>query len=230
MSELMLFPVGIRDWARRLIASQIGVDPVSTQRVPATLRVYDKLRRRLCAPIGVAGFQALASRALSLAKSQYPKLAALQVAANGGLCGFEEVDFQLDTDEDIEVGVLFIAQLLELFLTLLGEATTVRLVADAGLQLEVKTNPDAMGPTLSATATSYFEPFESLLLEAERLRGMSKRLEGLAGKHAGIEEVTSLAENIRNIATVLDVFTLIRSKDGNLQGDADSPATKGYVN
>jgi hypothetical protein len=40
----------------------------------------------------------------------------------------------------------------------------------------------------------------------------------------------SVAGNIRNIATILDVFTLIRSKAGGSQEDAPPPQTNGYVN
>jgi len=89
----MLPPPMIRDWARRLIASEVDADPSSAQTGIATLRVYEKLRRHLCAPVGVDGFQALASRALSLAKSQSPKLSAVQVTANGGLRGLAENEF-----------------------------------------------------------------------------------------------------------------------------------------
>jgi hypothetical protein len=78
--------------------------------------------------------------------------------------------------------------------------------------------------------TSYLGPFEDILLEADQLRNVSERLETLTDKHPGIEEVMSVAGNIRNIATVLDVFTLIRSNAGDSQDDALSPPPKGYVN
>ena len=73
--ESMLPQPMIRDWARRLIASEVGVDQPSAR----TERVYEKLRTRLRAPIGTDGFQALACRALSLAKSQSPRLSEVQV-------------------------------------------------------------------------------------------------------------------------------------------------------
>jgi len=220
----------IRDWASRLIASEVDADPPSAQTELATLRVYEKLRRQLCAPVGIDGFQALASRALSLAKSQSPKLSAVQVTANGGLRGLGEVEFQMETGEDGEVGIILIAQLLGLFLTLLGEAATVRLIEGAPLQIEVKAKLDTTGRSNFATGTSYFGPFEDILLEADQLRNVSERLETLVDKHVGIEEVMSVAGNIRNIATVLDVFTLIRSKAGGSQDDTLIPPTNGYVN
>jgi hypothetical protein len=81
-----------------------------------------------------------------------------------------------------------------------------------------------------ASGTSYFGPFETILLEADQLRNVSERLETLADNHVGIEELMSVAGNIRNIATVLDVFTLIQSEAGGSQDDALNPPTNGYVN
>ena len=219
----------IRDWARRLIASEVDADAHSEQTEFATLRAYEKLRRQLCAPIGADAFQALASRALSLAKSQFPRPSAVQLTANGGLRGFGEVEFQMDTDEDGEVGIILIAQLLGLFLALLGEAALVRLIESVPLQIDVKVK-DTAGMSNFPSGTSYFGPFENILLEADQLRNVSERLEILADNHVGIEDLMSVAGNIRNIATVLDVFTLIRSEAGGSQDDALSPPTNGYVN
>jgi hypothetical protein len=176
----MLPPPMICDWARRLIASEAGADMASAQTGIATLRVYEKLRRQLCAPVGVDGFQALASRALSLAKSQSPKLSAVQVTANGGLLGLGEIEFQMGTDEDGDVGIILIAQLLALFLTFLGEATTLRLIEDVRLQVGIESELETTAVNNAATGASYFGPFEGILLEAERLRGVSERLETLA--------------------------------------------------
>ena len=226
----MLPPPMIRDWARRLIASEIDADPPSAQTELATLRVYEKLRRQLCAPVGVDGFQALASRAVSLAKSQSPRLSAVQVTADGGLRGLAEVELQTPTDKDGEVGIILIAQLLGLFLTLLGEAATVRLIEGVPLQIEMKAELDTTRTSNFATGTSYFRPFEDILLEADQLRNVSDRLETLADTNVGIDELMSVAGNIRNIATALDVFTLIRSKAGGSEDDALIALTNGYLN
>ncbi len=226
----MLPPPMICDWARRLIASEVEAGPSSAQTELATLRVYEKLRWQLCAPVGVDGFQTLASRALSLAKSQSPRLSAVQVTANGGLRGLGEVEFQMETDVDGEVGIILIAHLLGLLFSLLGEAATLRLIEGVPLQIEVKEKLDTTGTNDFATDTSYFGPFENIMLEADQLRDVSERLEALADKHAGIDEVMSVAGNIRNIASVLDVFTLIRSKAGGSQDDAPIPPADGYVN
>jgi hypothetical protein len=73
--------------------------------------------------------------------------------------------------------------------------------------------------------------FEDLLLEIDQLRKMSERVEVLAGKHPGMEDgLMSVAGNIRRLATVLDVFTLIRSKAGGPQEEAPNLQTNLYMN
>jgi hypothetical protein len=223
-----------RDLARNLVDCESDASTTSRQTEPATVRVYERLRRQLGAPVGADGFQALASRALALAKSESPRLSTVQVTANGGLCGFGEVESEMNADEEGEAGVLLIAQLLGLFLTFLGEATTLRLIEDLRLQVDDRTE--------SATGTAETKDsevdslviaaaFGDLLLEIDRLRGVSDRIENLADHHPGMEQgLYSAAGNIRSIATVLDVFTLIRSKAGGPQEDAPLPQTNGYMN
>jgi len=220
----------IRDWARRLIASEVDADPLSAQPELATLRVYENLRRQLCAPVGIDGFQALASRALSLAKTHSPRLSRVKVLANGGLQGLNEVEFQMGIDEDGDVGTLLIAQLLGLLLTLLGEAATVRLVEDLRPQIEVKGRLDKTGTSISSAGTNYLGPFKDILSEADQLRHVSERLETLTETHDGIDELMGVAGNIRSIASALDVFTLIRSKAGGSQDSVLLPQTDGYLN
>jgi hypothetical protein len=219
-----------RDWARRLIASEVDADPSCAQTELATLRVYEKLRRDLCAPIGVDSFQALASRALSLAKSHSPKLSAVQVTAYGGLRGLGDVPFNMDTEDNGEVGVILIAQLLALCFTLLGKATTLRLIERIHPQIESKAKLDETATSDHAAGTSYFGPFESILAEANQLRTVSERREALADKYADIDQLMSVAGNIRNIATVLDVFTVIRSKAGGAEDSVLLPPANGLPN
>jgi hypothetical protein len=167
----MPFRQKTRDLARSLVACE--ADATTTPHTePATVRVYERLRQHLGAPVGTDGFQALASRALALAKSESPRLSAVQVTAVGGLRGLGEVESQTGADEEGEVGIVLIAQLLGLFLTFLGEATTLRLIEDLRLQVDVRaesgtTTEDTMasvadGPVMAAA-------FEDLLLEIDRL-------------------------------------------------------------
>ncbi len=73
--------------------------------------------------------------------------------------------------------------------------------------------------------------FEDLLLEIDRLRSVSERIETLADKYSGMEDgLVSVAGNIRSIATVLDIFTLIRSKAGGPQEDTPNLQTNRYMN
>ena len=163
-----------------------------------------------------------------------PRLDAVQIMANGGVRGLCEVESQTNSDEYGEVGVILIAQLLGLFLTLLGESTTLRLIEDLRLQAEIETQSVS---TSAGTAVAASEDlaiataFEDLLLEIDQLRKVSVRIENLAGKHHGMEEgLLSTAGSIRSIATVLDVFTLIRSKAGGPQEDAPDFQTNRYMN
>ena len=230
----MLPPNKTRDLARSLIANEADASETSLQTEPATVRVYEKLRRQLGAPVGIDGFRALASRALALAKSQSPRLSTVQVTANGGLRGLGEVESQTDAEEGGEAGIILIAQLLGLFLTFLGEATTLRLIEDLRLQADARTESDtttqsprssaADGPAMAAA-------FEDLLVEIDRLRKVSERIETLVDKHPGMEDgLMSVAGNIRSIASVLDVFTLIRSKAGGPQDEELDLQTNRYMN
>jgi len=222
-----------RDLARSLVTSEAGATATSLQ-APASVRVYERLRRQLGATVGVDGFQSLASRALALAQSESPRLSALHVTANGGLRGLDEVESPTDADEDGELGITLIAQILGLFLTFLGEATTLRLIEDLRLQVDDiaasaataadTTDSAADGPAMTAA-------FDDLLVEIDRLRKVSNRIEILADKHPAMEDgLVSVAGNIRSIATVLDVFTLIRSKAGGSQEDAPNLQTNLYMN
>jgi len=223
-----------RDLARGLVASETASSKASLQAQPATVRVYERLRQQLAAPMGVGGFQAVASRALALAKSESPRLSAAQITANGSLRGLGEGKSREDIDRDGEAGIVLITQLLGLFLAFLGEATTLRLIDDLRIQADVRTAPETTaedGTASAADEAAMDVTFEDLLLEIDRLRGVSERIETLADRHPGMEDgLVIVAGNIRSIATVLDVFTLIRSKAGGSQEDSQKAETTRYMN
>jgi hypothetical protein len=229
----MPFRQKTRDLARSLVACEADAS-TSLHAEPATVRVYERLRRQLGAPVGTDGFQALASRALALAKAESPRLSAVQVTANGGLRGLGEVESQTDPDENGEAGIILIAQLLGLFLTLLGETTTLRLIEDLRLQVDARTEPATTIEDTTASAADgpvMAAAFEDLLREIDRLRSVSKNIEILADKHPGMQDgLVSVAGNIRSIAAVLDIFTLIRSKAGGPQEEAPNLQTNLYMN
>jgi hypothetical protein len=219
----------IRDWARKLIAFEVHAESTSAQGEGATLRVYEKLRRQFCVPLGGDAFQALVARALSVSKSEFPALSAVSVTVSGGLRGPGESDSAPRLDEDNEAGTLLIAQMLRLFIGLLGEAATVRLIEDApfapGIGGPLTTDSSTFG-----TGTNYLGPFKNIVLEADQLRHVSERLETLADTHVDIDELIGVAGNIRNIAAALDVFTLIRSKAGGSHDSVLVPPANGYLN
>ncbi|MGA2962697.1 MAG: hypothetical protein ABSD96_13550 [Candidatus Korobacteraceae bacterium] len=118
----------MRNLAPRLLAYEAAAGETSDS---AAVRVYEKLRRPLCALAGVAGFRSLASRALALARAEAPTLSAVQVTPDGLLQGLVELESQSDKDHAEQEGVILIAQLLGLLSIFIGEALTMRLVRDA---------------------------------------------------------------------------------------------------
>jgi len=230
----MLPPKKTRDWARSLVARETDASAAILQTQPTTVRVYERLRRQLGSLMGVDGFHAVASRALALAKSNSPRLNAVQVIANGGLRGLDAAESQTDADKDGEAGIALIAQLLGLFLTFLGEATTLRLIEDLHFQVDVKAEPATIGadPAVSAAdEPAMAAAFNDLLLEIARLKSVGDNIATLAAKYPGMEEgLVSVASNIHSVATVLDIFTLIKSKAGGRLKDAPLPQMNGYVN
>jgi hypothetical protein len=153
------------------------------------------------------------------------------MTANGDLRGLGEVESQ--AEESGEAGIILIAQLLGLFLTFLGEATTLRLIEDLRSQVDVRSESAlATAATIPSAADEAARAvtFEDLLLEIDRLRSVSEHIETLADRHPGMEDgLMSVAGNLRSIATVLDVFMLIRSKAGGSQ-EAPNLQTNRYMN
>ena len=121
---------GMRDLAHRLLTYEAGAAKTSEPMESTALRVYEKLRGNLCVLVGVAGFQALASRALTLARSEVPGLGAVQVAADGRLQGISGIETPMNADENWidEEGDILISSLLGLLLMFLGEALTMNLI------------------------------------------------------------------------------------------------------
>ncbi|MGZ4868444.1 MAG: hypothetical protein ACXV7C_14540, partial [Candidatus Angelobacter sp.] len=115
--------------ARRLLSYEGVKGEIFVPTEPAAFRVYEKLRRHLCALAGVAGFQSLASRALTLARAEAPNLSAVQITSDGTLQGLGELEPPIDNDEGGD-GVILIAHLLGLLFIFIGQALTLRLVQD----------------------------------------------------------------------------------------------------
>ena len=134
----MMIPLEMRDLARCLIIFEADAGKASESMEPATLRVYENLRRRLAELAGVAAFESLASRALILAIAEVPDLSEVRVAAGGSLHGLTNIESQTDMVKsrvgELQVGeggVVLIASLLGLLHIFLGEALTLTLLRDA---------------------------------------------------------------------------------------------------
>ena len=200
----MMPPPETLDLSRRILASETVEGKPSEPTGSATLRVYEKLRQNLCALAGVAGYQALLSRALTLAKAEAPGLSAVQVTADGYLQGLSNP--QIDKDHAQEGEVILLAQLLGLFLSFIDEALTLRLVQDVAPHLTV------------TTKSGRSSPFETILQEANQLKNASERLMSLAEQHPVVEDaLMSISGSITNTATLLEVLVHIRDESDSLR-------------
>jgi hypothetical protein len=139
----MMMPPEIRDLAQRLLTYEADGNEISRPVKSATFRTYEKLRQCLVAFAGVAGFQSIAARALTLAQAEVPSLCSVQVTADGALQGLIDVESQSKLYKDQasnqqsgedppgEYGAILIARILGLLLIFLGEALTFSLLRNA---------------------------------------------------------------------------------------------------
>ncbi|MGA2252538.1 hypothetical protein [Terracidiphilus sp.] len=123
----------MRDLTQRLLSYEACAGNTSEPVETTTHRVYQKLRLSLSELAGSAGFHALASRALSLARSEVPSLSAVQVGSDGNLEGISAIEPSIKAEQDRvhEGGVILISRLLGLLFIFLGEALTLSLLREA---------------------------------------------------------------------------------------------------
>ena len=124
---------GMRDLAHRLLVYEAGAGNASEPLGPPAIRVYEKLRQSLGEFVGVAGFQSLASRALTLSRPEVPSLSAARITDDGSLQGLCEIETQCDIDKNQagDGGIILVARLLGLLRLFLGEALTLSLLRNA---------------------------------------------------------------------------------------------------
>lgn len=122
----------VRDLAHRLLHYEANAGNTSESAESTTLRVYQKLRQSLGELAGSAGFHSLASRALTLARSEAPSLGAVQISTDGNLQGMSSIEPPIDIDKDrvYEGGIVLISHLLGLLHIFLGQALTRNLIRD----------------------------------------------------------------------------------------------------
>ncbi len=119
-----------RRLARYLLELEIKAFVEHQGEAKVALRVFDKLQNYLSKLIGVAGFQALLARALTLAKLEEAELEAVQIQANSRLLGFSETASNFSSQIVSNGNVALLAQFIGLLSVFIGESLTLRLVKD----------------------------------------------------------------------------------------------------
>lgn len=128
----------MRDLASSLIAEELRLSGEGGSRSTAALRVCEKLRGPLSTYAGAAGFRSLLSRALRLANAKEPWLDGLQIEPDGSILCTPEAMTQMSSDRAARGGGMLVAKLIELLVTFIGEALTLRLVHDVWPQAATK--------------------------------------------------------------------------------------------
>lgn len=120
----------LQELAKRLLADELAGKRASADK-SAAFRVCEKLRQPLGQLLGNSGFRALFSRALALAGEDVPWLRALHIKADGSLEGLGELEAELDDNGIARGEIVLLARLLELLITFIGPALTLRFIQDA---------------------------------------------------------------------------------------------------
>ena len=120
----------LRIYAERLIAYERSLTASSTSRPTAAFGVIVKLDPHFGALMGAAGFRALLSRALVLANAEVAWLRELHVKADGSFEGLSELEAQANPKEIAEGGIVLLARMLGLLVTLIGEDLTLLLLSN----------------------------------------------------------------------------------------------------
>jgi hypothetical protein len=118
----------LRDFARRLIVIESRRHDATTTLTAGAVRVCDQLRTSLAKLAGMAGFHSLMSRAVAMAKAEYPAIQGVAVRDDGSLEGLDSAGTAEGADG--EAGIVIVAQLIGLLVTFIGEPLTMRLVRD----------------------------------------------------------------------------------------------------
>jgi len=123
-------PPKLRSIAQQLLALEIAARKPADAAGATAFRVCEKLREPLGKIVGVAGFRSLLGRALAVAGVEVSWLRALHIKADGSLEGLKELETDLDSRAIAEGEVVLSAHLIELLVTFIGPALTVRLLQD----------------------------------------------------------------------------------------------------
>ncbi|GGE22776.1 hypothetical protein GCM10011529_31730 [Polymorphobacter glacialis] len=117
-----------RIYAESLIDGEISRN-VSSKSDPAVVFVViKKLSPQFVSLMGAAGFRALVSRALALASKEVDWLGELHVGNDSSFEGMNELRAQPNPKEIADGGIVLLARLLGLLMTLIGEDLTLQLL------------------------------------------------------------------------------------------------------
>ncbi len=119
-----------RDAAQRLIARAIEATETPHKPGHEGFESCDKMRTSLVTLMGQTGFQALLSRALSLAQAEVAWLKVVRVKPGGSLEGWETPSQQLSPEKWREGRVALLAELIGLLIAFIGKNLTVRLLSE----------------------------------------------------------------------------------------------------
>ncbi len=120
----------LKEFARRLLAHEAASRKPASAKDSAAFRVCEELRQPLGKLLGVGGFRALLSRALTVAGAEVAWLRALDIKADGCWEGLNELGAKLDSRAIANGEVVLVSQLLGLLVTFIGPALTLGLLHD----------------------------------------------------------------------------------------------------
>lgn len=122
--------VTLKEFARRLLTDEAAAGKRAGVSSPAAFRTWEKFRLPLDRMMGNAGLRSLFSRALALASAEVCWLRTLHLKADGSLEGLEELEEKLSAGEIARGETALVERLLELLVTFVGTALTLRLIQD----------------------------------------------------------------------------------------------------
>ena len=129
----------LRIYAEGLVADEMGLNASTKSKPTAAFVVIEKLSRHFGVLMGSAGFRALLSRALVLASPEVAVLRNLHVRADGSFEGMDKLEALANPDEMSAAGIVLLARVLGLLVTLIGDELTLQLLSNINdLQLETE--------------------------------------------------------------------------------------------
>jgi hypothetical protein len=213
----MMLSKETQDLAQRLLKGEAYAAESSESDEGAAIRVSEKLRRLLSPLVGTSEYCSFVARALTLAQEKAPSLDSVKVIANGSLKGLRDAVVQSE-DKHAEAGVILIAQLLEAFCSFLGTSLTRQLVHDSSPHLAAEKKVESEGY------------LANVLDDVERLKSVCQSLETLGGQHPNVEiSLLSIAWTIRNSATLLEVFALVKERSAKLAEETQGQQSERYL-